>query len=131
MHPPTVSPIHAELEALSPTRRAIACTTYADMERIRSNATLDPETGCHLWQRSTDRDGYALSHLQGTTVQAHRAVVDWYEGPIEDGWQVHHDCHQPSCINPNHLWLVTPGDHCRIELLYRHGTADATGLSEN
>jgi hypothetical protein len=109
----------AELKGMNATQRAIAATTYADMEAIRARAIVDSDTECHVYQGATDRDGYGQRWQHGMTVKVHRVVADWHFGPIEGDWQVHHFCHRPACISPLHLGLVTPRDHQRIEHLHR------------
>lgn len=81
-------------------------------------STTDPEA-CWLWMGSTLR-GYARFRLDGHLIQAHRASYILHVGPIPDGYQVDHMCHDPRlcalkedcphrrCLNPSHLAAV-PG----------------------
>lgn len=70
---------------------------------------------CQLWQGAISDEGYPRH--QGEYV--HRRVWESLHGPIPDGMQVDHACHNATgchrgsgcphrrCINPAHLQLVT------------------------
>jgi hypothetical protein len=45
---------------------------------------------------------------------AHRAIYAAVNGPIPKGWDVHHTCEVKGCINPRHLFCVTPVEHGEI-----------------
>jgi hypothetical protein len=71
---------------------------------------LDPETGCLLWQKCL-WNGYG-SDRQGKP--AHRTA--WIEryGPIPEGMDLHHKCGVRHCVNPDHLELLSHGEHSRL-----------------
>lgn len=78
-----------------------------------SKHDVDPVTGCWNWTGSKDRDGYGrmISSTNGVRsfTFAHRASYEFYKGAIgelgSDTGCVLHTCDNPSCINPEHLYL--------------------------
>ena len=45
--------------------------------------------------------------------KAHRIAYESANGPIPDGQQIRHMCHNPSCVNPEHLKAGTQTDNSR------------------
>ena len=57
--------------------------------------------------------GYGRLTVKGRLQVAHRLSYEAFIGPIPDGMSVLHHCDNPSCINPDHLWLGTYSDNRR------------------
>lgn len=65
---------------------------------------------CILWQGRIDRNGYPR---RGRNEGVHRTAYEERFGLIPSGFHVHHECGNRSCVNPDHLSLVTPSEHAR------------------
>ena len=80
---------------------------------------VDPVTGCWNWLRAMG-NGYGVVPTGRTHKQAHRVIYERFKGPIPDGHDLHHECGNKRCVNPEHLTPVTKDIHSKIEL--RRGT---------
>lgn len=78
-------------------------------DRLFSRVTIDPETGCHLWQGQTDgkEDPYGRTTYKGQTIATHIAMWKAIIGRIRKGFEIDHKCTRRLCINIDHLQEVT------------------------
>lgn len=92
-------------------------------ERFWPNVSIKGADSCWLWTGPT-KGGYGQITTGGTpnpvngggpkmTVQVHRLVYAWANGPIPPGLQIDHLCMVKGCVNPRHLEAVTPGENVR------------------
>ena len=88
-----------------------------DSERFRwqqyllRHTQLDLKSGCWVWQLLRYPKGYGRSNEArnvGVEEAAHRLAYIVFIGPIPDGQQARHQCHNAACCNPAHL---LPGTH--------------------
>lgn len=79
-------------------------------------------TGCWLWGGEYTDHGYGFYDIGGKKVGAHRVSYMIANGAIPKGALVCHRCDNPSCVNPEHLFLGTHLDNCRDKI--RKGRAN-------
>jgi hypothetical protein len=74
---------------------------------------------CWPWTGALDTNGYGYTTINGDAGSAHRLVYRWLVGPIPEGLELDHTCHNDTdcqgmpgclhrrCVNPAHLEPVT------------------------
>lgn len=83
------------------------------VDRFHAGYEVDFATGCWIWTRSKDRKGYGrLANFDAVLQRwapkyAHRVSYELFHGEIPDGLVVDHMCNTPSCVNPDHLQVLT------------------------
>lgn len=60
-------------------------------------------TDCWEWTATTTANGYGRHWIAPQWVAAHRFAYKQLRGPIPDGLQMRHLCHNRLCCNPMHL----------------------------
>lgn len=72
----------------------------------------EPNTGCWLWTGYVQPPGgYGKVRIEGHSRLAHRVAWAKANGPIPVGYELHHKCGVPSCVNPDHLQLTRRLEH--------------------
>ena len=80
------------------------------MEAI-SERLIFPNNGCWEFYGATTGQGYGNIHYQGRKQYVHRIVFRIMNGKIPHGILVLHNCDNPRCCNPDHLFLGTHKDN--------------------
>ena len=71
---------------------------------------VDKGSSCWLWMGSMNLNGYGRFFIKVgvAPLLAHRFAYQLANGSIGDGLQIDHLCRIRSCVNPDHLEVVTP-----------------------
>lgn len=79
--------------------------------RLEKTHMVNAETQCWEWTGCKSQGGYGVigTRIEGrTSTFVHRASWIVKNGAIPKDKVICHRCDNPSCFNPDHLWIGTP-----------------------
>lgn len=74
--------------------------------RFNAGFSVDA-SGCWLWERRINGNGYGATMRRGRNFLAHRVSYEMHHGPIPPGLVIDHLCRNRRCVRPDHLRAVT------------------------
>lgn len=77
------------------------------LERILKKCRGSKVDGCWIYLGFKNRGGYGRTKLRNRQALVHRVTYEILCGDVKDGFELHHLCNTPSCVNPYHLRQVT------------------------
>lgn len=92
-------------------------------DRLLQRMRVDKKTNCWMWQKYISPDGYARTCYQRffpNVTGAHRISYSLFRGPIPEGMVIDHLCRTRSCINPDHMEVVTAIENNRRGIYPTH-----------
>lgn len=80
---------------------------------VNKNGPVHPVCGqCWVWTKSKIIGGYGQMRVNGSNVRVHCYSYILHTGnEIPKGMYICHRCDEPSCVNPDHLFLGTAKDN--------------------
>lgn len=99
--------------------------------RLIMNIKINHDSKCWEWIGHKDSDGYGSITFKYKTIKSHRESYKIFNGEIPKNLSVLHRCDNPSCINPDHLFLGNQSDnHKDMVSKKRHGFGERNGMSK-
>lgn len=82
-------------------------------DRILDGFIPEPNSGCWLWEGSSNKSGHCQIYYNKQLRYVHRLSYELFVGPIPKYKFILHKCDVASCINPDHLYVGTARDNVK------------------
>ena len=79
--------------------------------KCRLMSRIEIKDSCWVWKGWVSPKGYGYIRVGNNCKSTHRVSYEVFIGDIEKGMCVCHTCDNPSCINPEHLWIGSNQDN--------------------
>ena len=92
---------------------------------------VDKTSDCWFWTCYLNRvGGYGVFNMNNKSYFAHRLSYTIHYGKIPEGKNVCHKCDNPSCVNPEHLFLGNQKENCSDSIIKgRNSRGEISGAS--
>ena len=77
---------------------------------------VEKTESCWNWKGALDPSGYGSLKINGFKRSSHRISYTIHKGEIPENLMILHNCHNPSCVNPDHLRAGTAKDNSQDEI---------------
>jgi hypothetical protein len=84
----------------------VKASSHPEVRRRLERRSILRDGGCIDWGGSRSERGYGTMTIDKTAVYAHRLSYWVRVGPIPSGQVIDHMCHNPACINTEHMVLT-------------------------
>ena len=81
----------------------------------KNKYVVNRQTGCWDWTGAKRPSGHGLLWYGGRLQSAYKYFYERDIAILMDGFELHHKCNNPGCVNPKHLQAVTRSEHQMIQ----------------
>jgi len=97
-------------------------TSLKGLDKLRFMRYVNKTSTCWYWTGACYRGGHGQFNLKGKMRTAHHLLLTT-QPDTNKGECALHLCHEPSCVNPDHIYIGTRSDNNQDEAI-RNGKLD-------